>query len=247
MSAGKPKRMPLNESKWENELWRLVGHGNGKICPLFKQCEIRRSGEFCPYDHQNQIKGISFASLLSTNRHDVAEFKKILQYHPRKRVAPGRVFQIVDRLAAGFVNANQALSGQLPLSADLIKDITGNLNTEVRSIPLRAYHGAVWHLQDRAVIYLNANDSPDKQRLTLFHEAFHILVHSKTVPVIEKQPGHYNSFIEMLADYFAGCIVMPRNLVQEKWAQFKDIKRLAAAFHVTESAMWIRLEGLGLI
>jgi hypothetical protein len=233
--------------KWESELWHLVGHGNGITCPLFNHCQIRKNGELCPYDHQNQIKGISFAHLLSTDQRDIAELNNKIKYQNRKKVIPGRIFRIVDRLATEYVRSNRTRSEILPISPDLIHGILADFSTEIRTIPLQAYHGAVWHLQDRSVIYLNANDTPDRQRLTLFHEAFHILMRSKAMPIIENQQKDRRYFVEMLADYFAGCIVMPRELVKEKWAKKNDIQQVARDFHVTEPAMWIRLEGIGLI
>jgi len=50
----------------------------------------------------------------------------------------------------------------------------------------------------------------------------------------------------MLADYFAGCILMPKAWVEKKWAEVKDVRRMAEIFQVTELAMWIRLKTMGL-
>ncbi|GAG36112.1 unnamed protein product [marine sediment metagenome] len=54
------------------------------------------------------------------------------------------------------------------------------------------------------------------------------------------------SFNELLADYFAVCILMPREWVKEKWAEVKDLDKMAEIFDVPKSAMCIRLKRLGL-
>ena len=51
----------------------------------------------------------------------------------------------------------------------------------------------------------------------------------------------------MLADYFSGCILMPKEWVKEKWAEVNDLKQMAEIFQVTEVSMWIRLKTMGLI
>jgi len=118
---------------------------------------------------------------------------------------------------------------------------------EARLLPLKAYHGAIWHEKDGWIIQLNDNDIPVTRRFTLFHEAFHILAHCKTTPVFRKRGAVVGSFNELLADHFAGCILMSREWVEEKWAEVEDLDRMAAIFDVPRSAMGIKLKQLGLI
>jgi Zn-dependent peptidase ImmA (M78 family) len=136
---------------------------------------------------------------------------------------------------------------QPPVPTELIRCFDVSPPIEVRLLPLKAYHGAVWHLEDGWVIYLNTNDTPYRQRLALFHEAFHILAHSKATPVFRKRGISEGFFNEILADYFAGCILMPNEWVKEKWAEVNDLRQMAKIFHVTELAMWIQLRTNGLI
>jgi len=51
----------------------------------------------------------------------------------------------------------------------------------------------------------------------------------------------------LLADHFAGCTMMPREWMVEKWAQVRDLDRMAEIFDVPKSAVCIRLRRLGLI
>ena len=51
----------------------------------------------------------------------------------------------------------------------------------------------------------------------------------------------------LLADYFATCILMPKEWVTEKWVEVMDLDRMAEIFDAPKSAMCIRLKRLGLI
>jgi len=51
----------------------------------------------------------------------------------------------------------------------------------------------------------------------------------------------------MLADYFAGCVLMPKECFKEKWIEVNDLKQMAEIFQVTEVSMWIRLKTMGLV
>jgi len=55
------------------------------------------------------------------------------------------------------------------------------------------------------------------------------------------------SFNELLADYFAACILMPREWVKRKWAEVENLDRMAEIFDVPKPAMCIRLRQLGLV
>lgn len=120
-------------------------------------------------------------------------------------------------------------------------------NVETSLLPLKVHHGAIWRLNEGWVIQLKADDTPVTQRFTLFHEAFHILAHSRTTPVFKKRGNEEGSFNELLADGFASFILMPEGWVKEKWAEVNDVNEMAKIFDVPKSAMCIRLKHLGLI
>jgi len=50
-----------------------------------------------------------------------------------------------------------------------------------------------------------------------------------------------------LADYFAICILMPRQWVREKWAEVQHLDRMVKIFDVPKPAMCVRLRQLGLV
>ena len=65
--------------------------------------------------------------------------------------------------------------------------------------------------------------------------------------IFKKQGIKEGVFNEILADYFAGCVLMPKGWVREKWAEVNNLKQTAEIFQVTELSMWIRLKTMGLI
>jgi len=157
----------------------------------------------------------------------------------------GRVFQLVERLAEEYIK--RAGVHCPPVPTVIVSLIDGQHRIEIHQPSLKAYHGGVWHLGDKWVIQLRSDDPPAVKRFTLFHEAFHILAHRRATPVFKKRGCKVGSFNELLADYFAGCILMPRKWVKKRWVEVKDLDRMAEIFDVEKSLMWIRLREIGLV
>jgi Zn-dependent peptidase ImmA (M78 family) len=134
-----------------------------------------------------------------------------------------------------------------PVSTKFVTLFDQQHTVEIRQLPLKAYHGAIWSQKDGWVIQVKDSDADPTMRFTIFHEAFHILAHSRTSPVFRKRGSVVGSFNELLADHFVGCILLPRGLVMETWAEVKDLNRMAEIFAVPKSAMCIKLRQLGLI
>ena len=134
-----------------------------------------------------------------------------------------------------------------PVSAGLVTLFDQRHSVQVHEVPLKVYHGAIWYREGGWVIQLKASDASATKRFTLFHEAFHILAHCRTTPVFRKRGSIVGSFNELLADHFAGCILTPRECVAEKWAEVKDLDRMAEIFGVPKSAIYIKLRQLGLV
>ena len=120
-------------------------------------------------------------------------------------------------------------------------------DVEIHSISLKAYHGAIWRLKDRWVIQLKSGDTPSMRRYILFHEAFHILAHCQCIPVFKRRGAEIGRFNEGLADYFATCILMPREWVRKKWVEVKYLDSMVKTFGVPRVVMWIRLRQLSLV
>jgi len=223
--------------KWEAELWSYVGSGDGEHCPLYDRCRIRQECSWCPDEHKERIN--QFLEETEINIHScdfigTAEGKGV-----------GRLFLLVELLAQRYLKIGEVSSP--PVSTVLVGLVDQRGTTEVREVPLKAYHGAIWHPKEGWIIQVRADDAPGVKRLTLFHEAFHILAHYRTTPVFRKRGAIQGSFNELLADYFAMCILMPRRWVREKWVQVNDLDRMAEIFDVPKPAVCIRLRQLGLV
>jgi len=151
----------------------------------------------------------------------------------------------VELLAESYLKMGQVCC--LPVPAALVGLVDQRSTVEVRLVALRAYHGAIWHLDNEWIIQLKADDTSATKRFSLLHEAFHILAHYRTSPVFRKRGAIQGSFNELLADYFAACILMSRGWVKERWAGVKNLDRMAQIFDVPNSAMGLRLRQMGLI
>ena len=245
MSAEGRKDMIGKITKWENELWSYVSSGDGTCCPIYSRCQVRRRGSSCFDDNKTLIERFSsirrsnpdnFSTILAND----ADFTNIMDHW-----TPGEIFRLVEKLAQKCLKKEGISSPPVP--ANIIKLTDGDNPVEVRLLPLKNYHGAIWRLSDRWVIQLNAKDAPAIRRFTLFHEAFHILAHCQATPVFNSPRHNGAYFNELLADYFAVCMHMPREWVVEKWREVNNIGRMAEIFGTLESQVWIRLKQLHLI
>ena len=227
------KRVP----KWESELWGYLS-GDGSRCPTYSGCQHRLGGGWCPDDNIDSIE-----CLLDDRQFRIDRYSGIGD--TEGMLFCGRVFQLVERVAEEFIK--RAGAHCPPVPAEIVPLIDEQHRIEIHQLLLKAYHGGVWHLKDKWVIQLKGDDPPAAKRFTLFHEAFHILAHCRATPVFRKRYGKVGSFNELLANYFAGCILMPRKWVKERWVEVKDLDRMSEIFDVEKSLMWIRLREIGLI
>ena len=229
--------MRENAVTWENELWHYISAGDGDTCPIYDHCDLRRGGHWCIMDHREYMGDLGYLinnDIIDSQRGEVLRF-----------IRPGRIFILVEMLAQKYLEIGRINSP--PVSESLIKLIGWPEKVEVRQVPLTAYHGALWYLDDSWVIQLNKNDTHAVRRLTLFHEAFHILAHSCSTPVFRKISNSKGSFNELLAEYFTYNILMPERWVRERWAQVQDPDIMAEIFNVPKNVMLTVLGSLSLI
>ena len=100
----------------------------------------------------------------------------------------------------------------------------------------------------RWIIAINAMEHPARQRFSLAHELKHVLDYTTRQRLYPDEPGLPASVKgERMADYFAGCLLMPKQHVKRLFGQHpSDIQILADSFGVTPRAMQVRLSQLGL-
>ncbi len=217
-------------------MWSFLHKGDGEHCPLYYHCRIRRECSWCVSKHITEINQALEDRQLNIAKYDFvkAESKRF-----------GKPFRLVEMLARKYLRKGKAHGPPVPVELILLFDTKRNV--EIHSIALKAYHGAIWCLGNKWVIQLRSGDTPTMKRFILFHEAFHILAHSHGIPVFKKRGVDRGHFNEALADYFATCILMPREWVREKWVEVKDLDSMVKTFDIPKVVMWIRLRQLNLV
>ena len=224
--------MTTNRPKCTGELWPLLGQGNLAHCPAYESCAVRRDGAWCPND-------------------DVEDAFRLIDgatFEPNQSIAicpvRCRTFEVVESLADSWLEADGVRRPPVPTSLTFLAD---HHPIEIRKLPLKAIHGVIWRLSNEWVIQLNEADTPAEQRFTLFHEAFHIFTLSQyqmTAP--HEFRVSRGTFMEQLANYFAGCVLMPRKWLAREYAATQDLEKLAAVFDTTPALVYVRLKRLGL-
>jgi Zn-dependent peptidase ImmA (M78 family) len=103
----------------------------------------------------------------------------------------------------------------------------------------------------RWLIVVNRSDSPTRRRFTLSHEFKHVLDHTHAKIIYSKlsdTESERERIIERICDYFAGCLLVPRNWLKQAWANgIQDRTALAALFNVSEAAIGVRLQQTGIV
>ncbi len=220
--------------RWESEMWSYLSGGDGMHCPFYDDCHIRQTGKWCPDDNKERLAQLGDETQCKLSKCNFIECGTC-----------GGIFRMVEMLAQRYLKKGGVHCPPVP--SEIVSLVDEKHPIETRPLPLKAYYGAIWRLSDSWIIQIRNDETPATQRFTLFHEAFHILAHCRTTPVFRKRGSLQGSFNELLADYFAACILMPREWVKEKWSEVKDLDRMAEIFDVPKSAMCIRLKRQGLI
>ncbi len=111
------------------------------------------------------------------------------------------------------------------------------------------------------VVTVNALESENRQRFTAAHELAHYLLHRDLLGDGKRMHRHIDSLYdggeqsgnvifkrshEVEANRIAAQIVMPKKLIEAKFAETPDAGALATQFGVSKAAMDIRLKTLGL-
>lgn len=104
------------------------------------------------------------------------------------------------------------------------------------------WHGGTW------VIAVNQTEPLARQRFTIFHEYKHVIDHGQAEHLY---PGDRlrtsQQQAELVADYFAGCVLMPTRLLKRVWGEgTQDLFDLADRFEASPRAVEVRLSQTGL-
>ena len=111
--------------------------------------------------------------------------------------------------------------------------------------------GMVINSNEEKSIYINENDSINRQRFTVAHELGHIILHheanEESFKEVDFRTNSGFDVRESQANSLAAALLMPRKKANEIWKKLKDVDDFADAFKVSKQAASIRLENLRLI
>ena len=229
--------------EWESELWTYLSMGDGTHCPIYQSCRTRRKDVICFSEQIDYWETVN--RFVDSDGSDFT-YPTDVRFKLPNCPLNGKIFKLVRKL----VNKYQLEAGidYLPVPTNIITRAYDNLPIEIRQVSLKAYHGAVWRLNDCWLVQLNSNDAPARQRFTLYHEIFHIMAHCRATPVFKKiSCGPKGSFNELLADHFAIVMLIPEKWVKKKWTEVKDVNQMATIFDAPKSLVWFVLYHLHFI
>ena len=116
--------------------------------------------------------------------------------------------------------------------------------------------GMIAQRGEKKLLLVNNNDSAERKRFTIAHELGHSILHLDNAGEFvdsatdlfrtEALPDGKTYHQEVEANAFAAALLMDAELVKRLWDTCKSLDTMAKAFMVSESAMGIRLNNLGL-
>lgn len=161
---------------------------------------------------------------------------------PQRALGPAESLRLAELQATHF----RRLVGQQDAALDeSVLATLPRIRIERRDLPtsgLSYWNGDCW------VIALNEREPAVRQRFTLMHEYKHILDHGATERLYRDTANRTaRQQAEHAADYFAGCVLMPKLLLKRAWySGIQARPELAELFDVSARAVEVRLSQIGL-
>lgn len=164
------------------------------------------------------------------------------QLVPKRELRRSEALRIAELQAARFRAVTGSETG--PLEEAVVAALP-RIRIERRTLPtsgLSYWNGEVW------VIALNDSEPAARQRFTLMHEYKHIVDHGATDRLyVATATRPTSEQAEQAADYFAGCVLMPRLLMKRAWGEgTQSLTALGRLFAVSPRAIEVRLAQIGI-
>jgi hypothetical protein len=151
--------------KWENELWSYVSSGDGEHCPLHSLCQTKLACGWCPDENKKRLNQFLDQDEVTLQSCDFMETNIGGQ--------TSRLFLLAELMAQKYLKMGGVDCPPVPTGIVSLADKQRCI--EIHALPLKAYHGAIWRLNEEWVIQLRDGDTSARKRFALFHETFHIL------------------------------------------------------------------------
>ena len=167
---------------------------------------------------------------------------------PHDNITFDEALRIAERQATKLLELHGITDGPVPDS--VITDIPHIriINTARLGGSTAADGASMWDAKARRwVILLNRANTVQRQRSTLAHEFKHILDHPIDNLYKATHRLSHSRQAESAATYFAGCLLIPRELLHRAWhSGIRSPAALAELFHASEHAIAVRLQQTGL-
>ncbi|MHB8339795.1 MAG: ImmA/IrrE family metallo-endopeptidase [Mycobacteriales bacterium] len=181
---------------------------------------------------------------MPSSSHNPSEARSVLAslraLLPPRPLTLSEAFRLAE-LAANVLLEHLGLEGA-PIPSEVVSELPRLSVQVLRGLPVSGssyWDGARW------IIALKAEEPWYRQRFTLMHEFWHILWRDhelRTYPAADASQR-----TEQLANYFAGCLLMPKRLLKRAWGEgVQAPSKVAHLFEVSEPAARVRLVQLGL-
>lgn len=161
---------------------------------------------------------------------------------PPRQVTQQEALRLAELQAARFRMLTNTTDVRLPESvlAELPR-----ISIQRRDLPTS---GLSYWDGDNWIIALNRREPSARQRFTLMHEYKHILDHGATDRLYsDSRTRSAAEHAEQAADYFAGCVLMPKSLLKRAWGEgVQTLSALAQRFEVSTRAVEVRLAQVGI-
>lgn len=178
--------------------------------------------------------------------------RPLLEHHQSalfemRSLAPHRRMSHMEslRLAAHQAAALRTLLGVRAdrFNTDLVALLPRITVQHVANLPASGasfWGNGTWH------IHLHADEPDTHRHFTVLHELKHIIDHPVQKNVYDERAFVVYGEREIIADYFAACVLIPEARLRAAYARTHDHAELAGRFGVSTRRLLLRLSEIGL-
>jgi hypothetical protein len=181
-----------------------------------------------------------------TTQHGASVLASLRALAPNRSISLDEALQLAERQANRLLELCGGAS--VPVPTSIVSSQPRITVERDPTLPSEAVSGCSdWDSRHRTwVISLNPIEPRRRQRFTVLHEYKHILDHGGP-SILPTDYPYYRSPAEIVADYFAGCVLIPKRLLTA--AYYDGIQHpadLGQLFDVSREAIRVRLAQIGL-
>ncbi|OGN36105.1 MAG: hypothetical protein A2568_03115 [Candidatus Yanofskybacteria bacterium RIFOXYD1_FULL_44_17] len=137
-----------------------------------------------------------------------------------------------------------------------VEDIATRHGIKISRAPSKDFSGLLIRKNGHALIGVNSNEAPVRQRFTIAHELGHYFLHPRKDAFVDYRDNKKEIMrtpTERHANMFAAALLMPQSLLSKDFINIAkdgftevELEKLAEKYQVSENAMRFRLINLNL-